>query len=242
MANPLTTARNKYHQNIKNSTVFTPPNVAQFIFDKAVRPLYIQRNQNITSSTTVITETGKILTHPGPFCVLDPAIGGGALVKPFCAYPMKNIYIAGYDIDDYSPFPCDNFYKTNFMAMDQRLTRKPDLIICNPPFNTDKRNKDWLKANKMGKALLPEVFADKVFELYPDTPFIMITPMGFIYNQRKKSDRWRKYSKDITNTISSTLMLPLDAFPGVEFHCCVLCFNFPEGLLKPFYWFEEKYL
>ena len=128
------------------------------------------------------------------------------------------------------------------MAMDQRLARKPNLIIANPPFNTDIRNRDWLKAHKMGKALLPEVFTDKIFELYPKVPMIMISPMGYILNQRKKSDRWKKYSKDQENKISSIMMLPLDAFAGVEFHVCVICFNFPKGLLEPFYWFEEKYL
>lgn len=226
--NPLSTSRNKYHSNVKDSTVFTPPGVCQFIFDKAVKPL--------------MEEYEKEWIGTNPFKILDPAIGTGNLCKPIQNYFARpTFHITGYDIDDWNPRPCDVFYQENFMASSQSVI-SPHLIICNPPFNTDHRNKTWLKQNKKGKALLPEVFADRVFKLYQGTPFIMITPMGFLFNQRKKSDRWKKYAKDDLNTISSILMLPLDAFAGVEFHCCVVCFNFPEGMLRPFYWFEEAYL
>jgi len=223
--NPLSTKRNKYHSNIKNSTVFTPPGVAQFIYDKAVFPLYCQNRQK--------TKT---------FIVLDPAIGGGNLVKPLEPLTKsKKAYIIGYDIDNYNPEPCDVFFQENFMDV-KRVDAPVSLAIVNPPFNTDERNREWLKKHKKGKALIPEVFVDKLSELYPKVPIIMIVPMGFLLNQRKKSNRWKKYSRTQDIKISSILMLPLDAFPGVEFHCCVVCFNFPEGLLEPFYWFEEKYL
>lgn len=225
MANPLTTKRNPYYENVKDSTVFTSSGVAKYIFDKAVEPLYLQTQKENEM-----------------FYVTDPAIGSGNLVKPLAQYHKEQkVFIFGYDIDDYEPKPCDVFYKENFMAI-IKIDQPVNLFILNPPFNTDSRNRKWLKNNKMGKALLPEVFLDKIFELRPGTPVIMITPMGFLFNQRRKSTRWKKYSMDKVNRISSIMMLPLDAFPKVEFHCCIVCFNFPDRLLQPFYWFEHKYL
>jgi len=45
--------------------------------------------------------------------------------------------------------------------------------------------KHYLNSIKKGKALLPELFSDKIFELYGnDVPYVLICPMGIRLNQR----------------------------------------------------------
>ena len=218
MANPVTTSRNKYHSNIKNSTIYTPAGVCDFLYD-IVSP-------NISR--------GKII---------DPSIGSGNLTRRFHEDGWE---IIGYDIDDQCDFI--NINKMNFLKEEDK---RDDvcLVICNPPFNTDKRNKDYLNKNKLGKALLPELFADKVFSLYGnDTKLVLLCPMGLRLNQRiyssnrKISDRRGKRYRKVRDNwpkISSIVSLPLDIFPNVEFHNEILIFNVPE--LDSHYCLPEEY-
>ena len=228
MANPLTTARNKYHQNIKDSSIYTPAGVCQFLFD-ILHPVFRK---------TIFNKM-----------IVDPSIGSGNLVKPFSKAGYK---ILGYDInDDPDRIKIEGFNQFNFLEE----TKKRDdvsFVICNPPFNTDKRNKDFLKKEKMGKALLPELFAEQAFYLYGrDIPLILFSPMGILLNQRmydkdkdgrkvtkNKGERYRKM-RDRFPEITSIISLPLDVFSGVEFHNLVLMFNIPQ--LKPHYFLPEKY-
>lgn len=225
MASPLTTKRNKYHSNIKDSTVFTPKGVADFIFD-------ILNDSDFFAPETYLNQKPIIF---------DPAVGSGRLLCPFRFYYDDNFILLGMDIEDHSKeLRLDNFFLKSFLKYTHKdIAFKPDLIILNPPFNTDKRNKDWLKKNKLGKALLPEVFIDKINSLWGKVPTIMISPMGYRLNQRIKSKRWKKMSKSEFE-ITSIASLPLDIFPNVEFHNEILFFNMPS--LKGHYWFSEKYL
>lgn len=207
--NPLSTSRNKYYLKPKNSSIYTPQKVADFLFD-LVSP-HIDKNKDI----------------------IDPSVGSGNLVRKF---NDSGYHVIGYDInDDPDRIPID-FKNENFLAE----TEKNDnvgLVICNPPFNTDIRNKNFLKDNNKGKALLPELFSLKAFELYGATvPLIMFAPMGILFNQRKKSTRWREM-RDSYPDITSIITMPLDIFPNVEFHNLILIYNMP--LLKPHYFLPE---
>jgi type I restriction-modification system DNA methylase subunit len=216
MANPLTTSRNKYYENEKNSSIYTPPGVCQFLFD-LIDPWFEHNPINKT--------------------ILDPAVGSGNLLRPFAANGYNCI---GYDInDDKERIKEVKFIKKNFL---EENTRYPDvsLVICNPPFNTDQRNKDYLKENNLGKALLPELFAEQIFDLYgSDIPLMLFSPMGILFNQRTFSKRWKKM-RDIWPEITTIITLPLNIFPNVEFHNLILIFNYPQ--LLGHYFLPEEYL
>lgn len=214
--NPISTKRNKYYKNPKNNKIYTPLCICDFLFD-LLNPIFKKRKRK-----------GYIV---------DPSIGSGNLIFRFNDNKYK---IIGYDIDNSSiAGSINNFHKYNFLETCIKINDVL-FVICNPPFNTDIRNKKFLKENKLGKALLPELFADKVFSLYGESiPLILITPMGLRLNQRIKSDRWRKM-RDKFPPITSIISLPLDIFPSVEFHSEIIIFNLPE--LDSHYWLPEKYI
>ncbi len=140
--------------------------------------------------------------------ILDPCCGDRRLTAKF------NGNIINYEIKENKDF----LIETNKINC--------DLCICNPPFNIGGR----------GKVFTPEIFLDKVLELCgTDIPIIMIVPMGFRLNCRKRSKRLakcRSYYPDITTIIS----LPLNCFDDTLFHSEIICFNTP--FLKPHYFFN----
>ena len=109
------------------------------------------------------------------------------------------------------------------------VTPCPDLVLCNPPFN-----------GAAGKQLYPEVFLRHAFRLFGETvPIVLFTPMGFRLNQRRRSARWR-WLRDTRANLTSIVSLPLDIFPGVEFHAEILIFNV-KGI-RPHYFLPESAL
>ncbi len=225
--NPLSTSRNKYYENEKNSSIMTPPFVAEFLFDLV----------------------SGILKEKSPYflpSVLDPCCGTGNLLHPFKEYDFNWITV-GVDLQDETmEGNIDTFYKSNFLSMELKDFEIDgndpdfDLVICNPPFNNNDDNKKWMKENKKGKGLLPELFTDKIFNLFgKDVPLILFAPMGMRLNQRVKSNRWRKMREEYPQ-ITSIISLPLDIFPGVEFHNEILIFNIPE--LEAHYYIPRDYL
>lgn len=226
--NPLSTSRNDYYNNKKNSSIMTPLKVSNFIFKLIEQYIYVLKKYNNNIPLT-------------NFKILDPCCGKGNLLKPYCkSFPLF-FECFGLDIKKYN-FVCDfTFKEQNFLDWNNSENVKPNLIICNPPFNNENEiNSKWMKENKKGKGLLPEIFADKIFELFGvEQPLVLFTPMGMRLNQRKKSSRWRKM-RDKYPEITSIISLPLDIFPNVEFHNEILIFNIQE--LKPHYFLPEKYL
>jgi type I restriction enzyme M protein len=88
--------------------------------------------------------------------------------------------------------------------------------------------------------LYPEVFLAHIFELFGEgTPTVLFAPMGLLLNQRKKSSRWR-WMRDCKAKLTSHITLPLDIFPGVEFHNEILVFNV-RGI-KPHYFLPDEAL
>lgn len=219
--NPLSTSRNKYHQNVKDSTVYTPEGVCNFLHELL---------------------WGHVAWMHGD--LVDCSVGSGNLVRPFL--DQRDVRFVGYDIDDHPDRPAAiEFRKENFLSVARGDDWRPcGLAVCNPPFNTDRRNKDWLAKNKLGKALLPELFALKVFELWGSgTPLVLFTPMGFRLNLRRKSTRQRRFLEDCKAQITSIISLPLDIFSTeghpVEFHNEILIWNVRN--LKPHYWLPTEY-
>ncbi len=194
-------------------------------------PLTVKRNDY-----HIHPKRSDIYTPPGVACflfdilnqsqvttVLDPAIGTGQLTDPWYDAGYR---IVGCDIVNHRP-RCHEFHLGRYEEM-ERLER-PDLILCNPPFNGCE-----------GKRLYPEVFLIHTFALFGEmTPVVLFTPMGFRLNQRCKSARWR-WLRDSKAQLSSIIALPLDIFPGVEFHAEILIFNV-QGI-RPHYFLPESAL
>ncbi len=199
MASPLTTRRNDYYQREKSSTVYTPRGVARFLFD-ILSPLMPERS-----------------------LIFDPAIGSGRLTDPW--YDAGH-QIHGCDIAEQGA-RCYEFDQCRFE--DYFCSFKPDLVLCNPPFNGAQRKK-----------LYPEVFLHQIFELFGERiPTVLFTPMGFRLNQIRRSERWRRL-RDSKSNIDSIVTLPLDIYENVQFHSEILIFNVPD--LKPHYFLPEKAL
>jgi type I restriction enzyme M protein len=208
MTSPLTVTRNDYHTRKKNSTVYTPVGVARFLFD-ILWPAMHRRGLRF----------GKT--------VFDPSIGSGRLTDPWF---YAGSYILGCDLDISLDPHCHGNWEGKFEQLVwPSAWPKPDLVLCNPPFN-----------GATGKRLYPEVFLEHVFELFgKDISVVLFVPMGFRLNQRRKSKRWR-WLRDCEAKITSIISLPLDIFEGVEFHNEVLIFNVSG--LEPHYFLPETYL
>jgi type I restriction enzyme M protein len=155
--------------------------------------------------------------------ILDPAIGKGNLVAPWFD---AGCHIVGCDVTNIGLL-CHRYYQGRFE--DQTDLPRPDLVCTNPPFN-----------GAPGKQLYPEVFLRHIFHLWgPKMPTVMFVPMGLRLNQRCKSTRFR-WLRDCGTRITSIVSLPLDIFPGVEFHAEILIFNV-DGI-QPHYFLPEEAL
>jgi hypothetical protein len=108
MTQAFSTKKNPYWKHKKNSTVYTPQGVAEFL-------------HNIISSVL------------SPQIILDPAIGRGALTAPW--HISSSAEIIGIDIDPASEDYADHFICTKFENLSTWNLPHPDMIICNPPFN-----------------------------------------------------------------------------------------------------------
>jgi len=212
MSNPLNVQRNNYHINRKDNVISTPDWLSLYI-KKIVMSKYYWFHR-----------------------IFDPCVGEGSLLKPW--KDVEGANLIGMDIN----IPIDKqsyimYIPNNFLDFTYDNDYIPDIVLMNPPFNTYEINKKWMKENKVGKALLPELFIDKVFTIWPKIPLVSIVPMGFRLNQRKKSSRWKKYSMG-ENKITSILSIPLDTFKGVEFHAEVLFWNMDR--LDGHYWVNPE--
>lgn len=200
MASPLTVKRNDYRKNPKNSIVYTPDCVCRFLHE-------------------IVAPALK------PKVILDPAIGKGALTNPW----QKECHVIGVDITCNSRRYADEFVCSRFEDIERWDKQRPDLVLCNPPFNGAPKGQ-----------LYPEIFLRKITELFgTNIPVVLFTPMGFRLNQRRTSTRWQ-WVRDHGPRITGFVSLPLDIFPNVKFHSEVLLFNIPTA--QPHYWLEERYM
>ncbi len=189
-----------YQQNStkKDSTVYTPKKVSEYLY-KLISP------------------------HISPETVLDPGIGKGSLSM---LWRENGASIIGSDIESHGKKYSDLFLLGKFEEIEKWEWEKPDLIICNPPFN----------AYGEGK-LYPEIFLRKMIELFGEKQkIVLVVPMGFRLNQRVTSERWNWLSNSKCK-ITSIISLPIDCFKA-KFHTEILIFNIPK--LKPHYFLYEE--
>lgn len=199
-------------------------------------PLTVARNdyRKNPKASTIYTPVGvsqflfDVLQRPQFKVVLDPAIGTGRLTDPWKTAGCRAL---GCDIEPHvNESQCDFCHVGRFEDVaDGEIFSDTDLVLCNPPFN-----------GAPGRRLYPEVFLAHIFDLFgPQMPAVMFMPMGFRLNQRRRSTRWR-WLRDSGAAITSVISLPLDVFPGVEFHSEILVFNV-DGV-EPHYFLPEESL
>lgn len=190
--------RNNFYKHEKKATIFTPDYVSRFLYE-LLSP-HIKRSSGI---------------------VLDPCVGEGSLLKPWKAAGYE---VLGIDIE-HQGFP--NTKVKNYLEVQKgEIKRRVSLVIMNPPFNIDKKTKDYIKHHYGGRPLLPEVWFSKAVELFGrNTPIVMFTPYGFRLNQTEHSKRWLKFMNDEYPPITSIISLPKNVFDGILFHSEILVFN-----------------
>lgn len=189
----------------------------------------------------------RTLKHLRPKVILDPCVGRGNLLVPWLT--GSNRKLVGIDIKNTRGIGGMLFSQGDFLNYEQRQDfwplslreLKPNLVLCNPPWNrpSGKRGNDGA-TDAQGNPLcrnMPERFLRRIIDLYgKDIPIAFICPMGFRLNQRTKSKRWRWLSSSDAPTITSTIALPIDVFPKTQFHSEVILFNC-RGV-KPHYFLD----
>jgi len=199
---------NNFHLNPKNSTIYTPKEVSEFLF-------------NLLKDK--ISKEGFIL---------DPCFGRGSLLIPWTpTYPTFGIDNdpQAFEVESYGSLETDFLQLTRPFTSEQGKddgdkanlnwlnNNNPALILCNPPFNGYKRK------------LACEVWLDKIIELFgKEVPMVLFVPMGFRLNSKSNGKRWSKFNNNHYPPISSIISLPLDIFTNVEFHTEILIFNIKD--------------
>jgi len=187
---------NNYNKNPKNSTIYTPPAVSQFIFE-------LLKDK--------VEKRGIIFA---------PCCGKGSLLKPW----KKTGYGTwGNDKDKrlkkwLSPNEIVkntlDFLTTELKDWKLLVKWKITLILCNPPFNGYK--------GKLGS----EIWLDKIIELFgKEVPIVLFAPVGFCSNLTLESKRLEKFENGTYPPIASRITLPKNIFEGVIFHSEILIFN-----------------
>lgn len=187
--------RNNYNLKPKASNIQTPPEVSQFIYELLRDKFPIKKG----------------------YPILDPCAGIGNLLNPWqkAGYPT-------YGMDIREDNRGSRILIQNFLTWDGwnifGYQSKPQLVLCNPPFNG------------YGKQLGSEVWLDKIIELFgKDIPIVLFAPVGFCANLTLESKRREKFDSGTYPPIVSRITLPKNIFPGVIFHSEILLFNI-EGL------------
>ena len=159
-------------------------------------------------------------------------MGSGSLLKPF----KKSGYeVLGVDVERQGFQPVKI---KNFLELKKGEVKQPSLVIVNPPFNIDKKTKDFIKKSCPGRPLLPEVWLMKIVALFgKKVPIILFAPYGLRLNQTVTSKRWNRFTSGQYPEISSIISLPKDCFKDILFHSEILIFNI--NTLKGHYFYND---
>ena len=201
--------RNNFHKKNKNSTIYTPSSVSNFIY--SIIEKYISKEK----------------------IIIDPCVGTGKLLEPW----IKNNYkVFGIDIENQG---FKNTLVKNYLSIKKNeIPKNIGLIIMNPPFNIDDKTKKYIHDYYGGRPFLPEVWLKKSIELIDkDIPIVMFTPYGFRLNQTLISKRYKKFLSNEYPSITSIISLPKNIFKNILFHSEILIFNLPK--LKGHYFYEQ---
>lgn len=110
LSRPFALYRNDYDRPEKNSTVYTPPKVSNYLY-------------KILSSVV------------SPHVIIDAGIGKGSLSV---LWRKKGAKIIGVDVDPVGKKCSDVFIQSKFEDLHKWDYDFPDLVLCNPPFNGHK--------------------------------------------------------------------------------------------------------
>lgn len=216
--------KNNYHQKPKASNIQTPKEVSEFIFE-------LLKDKILPS---------RIIEGKKPL-ILDPCCGKGELLRPWQrpewvnkpgkpSFAKHRCLTYGIDNDETSTAE----FKTDFLKISSwqdlviRISKKPSLILCNPPFNGYK-----------GKCSA-EIWLDKIIELFgKNVPIVLFAPYNFRLPWKSDSKRLGKFLTNKYPPIASIISLPTKGlWEGVVFHSEILIFNI-QGL-EPHYFFNRQ--
>jgi len=185
--NAIGTSRNRYFDNTKNHTIFTPPPVCKWLSE-------ILKDE--------ITEGGMIF---------DPSVGSGNLLDSF-----ENVIKLGADIEDFSP-NIDSFFLGDFLDWEKGDYPSPDLTMANPPYNhTVESRKKWGRSTLLPELFASHCFNifGKNSKMVLFTP--MGLRLNTRCYTSKQGDRYRNI-RDNWGDITSIVSLPLDVFPNPDY-------------------------
>lgn len=190
--------KNNYYEKPKNSTVYTPKEISEKIYEILSPTL----NQDAI--------------------IFDPCVGAGSLLIPWRNNGYNTI---GHDIFDqgFEDTKIQNYITSS--REDYDFT--PDLVVINPPFNSDEQMRKASKEMGMGsRPLMPELFLEKTIQLFgKNIPIVLFTPYGLRLNSTRTGKRMLKFADDVFPDITSIISLPRDAYQNVVFHSEILIFN-----------------
>ncbi len=231
--NPIGTSRNKYFDNTKDHTIFTPPPICNWI-----KEILEPELKNID-------------------VIFDPCVGSGNLLHPF-----QGKTLLGCDTHDFQP-NITKYWVDDFLTWDGKNYPKMDLVIMNPPYNHSvESRKKWGKNNLLPELFAAKCFKlfgiSTRLIMFTPMGFRLNTRC---YTQ-KQGDRYRAI-RDKMGKITSVVTLPLDIFPNpnfdseedevrrnpkkgimksnikrIEAHQEILFFNMPK--LEPHYMLPDK--
>lgn len=236
---------NNYFDKPKKNTIFTPDIVSKKIAD------IIRLDSNLHDMQCVV----DVCCGEGNlsrYIDIDGQLWGVDIVEPDNKVQFDGIRIEDYlksDIITKEELPADlilcnpPFNWGTYEGRKECLEHLNSLFsptVVKEYFNLPLSKKDYKEIRrKYSSDLLPEIFLKKIFDDFgKDVPLVLVTGIGLLLNNRIETKGKYKikrydYLRSIQDRISSTLILPLDIFPNVKFHACVLFLNF-EGL-KPMY-------
>ncbi len=185
--NAHSVTKNRYFDNEKNHTIFTPPPLAKWL-------------RQIMEPELKDVEV-----------VFDPAVGSGNLTDLF---PDK--FRIGCDIEDFEA-DLDVFEKGDFLMWSGDDYPKMDLVVMNPPYNHTKESaKKWGRSSLFPELFADKCFKlfgkDVKVVLFTPMGFRLNTRCF----TTKQGTRYRNI-RDNFGELTSVITLPLDVFPNPDF-------------------------
>lgn len=159
--NPIGTSRNRYFDNTKNHTIFTPPPLCNWL-KEILEP-----------------ELSKIEF------IFDPAVGSGNLLHPF-----KGKTLLGCDIEDFQP-NINQFWQDDFLTWRGNFPTMDLVIMNPPYNHTKETRKKWGRSSLLPELFAAKCFElwGKDLKLIMFTP--MGFRLNTRCSTRKQGDRYR---------------------------------------------------
>lgn len=159
--NPIGTSRNRYFDNTKNHTIFTPPPVCNWLAE-------------------VLTDELKSIET-----IFDPCVGAGNLLHVF-----KNKTLLGVDIEDFTP-NINYFWQDDFLTWRGNYPVMDLVIMNPPYNHTKETRKKWGRSSLLPELFAAKCFElwgiDLKLIMFTPMGFRLNTRCS----TRKQGDRYR---------------------------------------------------